>query len=90
MTTAIQEALVCPFTFDDTFFVAIVLRRGRDCMLLNIIEGLEAGITASDDGLKVVREVLKLPCRVLDGQEGVLLAQKTILAEQEGRGHHRL
>jgi hypothetical protein len=90
MTTAIQEALVCPFVFEDTFHVAIVLRRGRDCILLSTIKGLEAGVASSDDGLKVVQEVLKLPCRVLDGQEGAFLARKTILAEHEGTGYYRL
>jgi hypothetical protein len=90
MTTSIQEALVCPFIFEDTFHVAVVLRRGRDCILLSTITGLEAGIASSEDGLKVVQEVLNLPCRVLDGQEGAFLARKTILAEHEGRGHYRI
>ena len=90
MTTAIQEALVCPFIFDDTFYVAVILRRGRDCHLLHTLTGLEAGISSSDDGLKVLQEVLHLPCRVLDGQEGALLARKTILAEREGHGSYRL
>lgn len=90
MTTAIQEALLCPFVFEDELHVAVVLRRGRSCHLLTTLKGLEAGIAASDDGLLVVQEVLNLPCRVLDGQEGAFLAKKTILATHEGRGHYRI
>jgi hypothetical protein len=90
MTTAIQEALLCPFLFEDTFHVAVVLRRGRDCLLLSTLEGLEAGICTSDDGLKVVQDVLRLPCRVLDGEEGAFLARKTIIAEHEGQSCYRL
>jgi hypothetical protein len=89
-TTAIQEALLCPFLFEDTFRLAIVLRRGRDCVLLTVLQGLEAGIAGSHDGVQVVQDVLRIPCRVLDGQEGALLARKTIVAEHEGTGFYRL
>lgn len=90
MTTAIQEALLCPFLFEDELRVALVLRRGRLCLLLTVIHGLQAGIAASDDGCDVIQGVLKLPCRVLDGQEGALLAHKTILAETDGTPGYRL
>ena len=90
MTTSIQEALLCPFLFEDTLRTAIVLRRGRQCILLTILEGLTAGVAASDDGLEIVQEVLNLPCRLLEGAEGALLARKTILAEADGHGHYQL
>lgn len=90
MSTAIQEALLCPFIFEDELNVALVLRRGRQCLLLTVLKGLQAGIAASDDGLEVVQGVLNLPCRVLDGPEGALLARKTILAEDEGEGSYHL
>jgi hypothetical protein len=90
MTTAIQEALVCPFLFEDSLHVALVLRRGRQCFLLLTLTGLEAGISASEDGLETISSSLKLPCRLLDGEEGALLARKTILADHEGSGFYRL
>lgn len=89
-TTAIQEALLCPFLFEDSLRVAVVLRRGRDCLLLTVLEGLVAGIAASDDGCEVVQGLLNLPCRVIDGQEGAFLAHKTILAEHDGAPSYRL
>lgn len=90
MTTAIQEALLCPFFFEDTFHVAVVLRRGRQCFLLTLLKGLVAGVSTSEDGLQTLQGVYNLPCRVLDGQEGALLARKTILAEHEGTGAYQL
>ena len=90
MSTAIQEALLCPFVFEDELKVAVVLRRGRQCILLTILNGLQAGIAASNDGLEVVSGVLNLPCRVLDGQEGAFLARKTILAEHDGDAYYRI
>jgi len=90
MTTAIQEALLCPFLFEGTLHVALVLRRGRECILLNTLTGLHAGIASSDGGIQVVQDVLRIPCRVIDGQEGAFLARRTILAEREGSGSYRL
>ena len=88
--TSIQEALLCPFIFEESFLLAVVLRRGRDCVLYTILKGLDAGIASSKDGLQTFQEALNLPCRVLVGQEGALLARKTILAEHEGRPSYRL
>ena len=90
MTTAIQEALLCPFLFEDELHVAVILRRGRSCHLLTTLHGFDAGIAASLDGLSVIQGVLNLPCRVLDGQEGAFLARKTILATHEGHGCYRI
>ena len=90
MTTAIQEALLCPFMFEDDFHVALVLRRGRTCHLLTTLRGLQAAISTSPDGIALVSRTYNLPCRVLDGQEGAFLARKTILAEHEGHGSYRI
>lgn len=90
MTTPIQEALLCPFIFKEDLHVAVVLRRGRQCILLTSLQGLVAGISSSEDGIKTIQEALNVPCRVLDGQEGAFLARKTILAEHEGTGYYRL
>jgi len=90
MTTSIQEALVCPFLFEEELHVAVVLRRGRQCFLLTTLKGLVASISGSSDGLQTISKALNLPCRLLDGQEGALLARKTILADHEGAGHYRL
>jgi len=90
MTTSIQEALLCPFTFQNSLHVAVILRRGRECVLYTVLKDLQAGISTSFDGLQTFREVLNLPCRVLDGQEGALLARKTILSEHQGRPSYRL
>jgi hypothetical protein len=78
-TTTIQETPLCPLLFEDSFYLAIVL------------QGLKAG---SHGGVQVVQDVLRIPCRipcrVLDGPEGALLARKTIVAEHEGTGFYRL
>ena len=90
MTIAIQEALVCPFIFEDSLHVALVLRRGRQCYLLTTLHGLLAAVSSSPDGLESISSSLSLPSRLLDGEEGALLARKTILADHEGTGFYEL
>ena len=89
MTTAIQEALLCPFIFEEGFHVAVILRRGRQCILLTTLRGLQAAVATSEDGLQTCSRVYNLPCRLLDGQEGAFLARQAIIAQHEGQ-HYRL
>lgn len=91
MITSLAELLVCPCLSGGVFFVAVVRRRGRDCELLRLLTGLNAAISTSDDGLQAISEAFNnLPTRVLDGEEGALLAAKTILAAEEGLRNYRL
>jgi len=88
--TSIQEALLCPFFLEEKLSVAIVLRRGRQCLLFTVLQDLVAAASLSEDALAILSRELKLPSRILDGQEGALLAHKVILAELEGRPHVQL
>ena len=88
--TAIQEALLCPFSFEDETHVAVVLRQGRSCILLTILRDVLAAVSTCDDSVARLTRELRLPVRVLDGPEGALLAKKTILAQADGLPHVRL
>jgi len=88
--TSIQEALLCPFFLEDQLNVALVLRRGRQCILLTVLTDLLAAISLDPTSALLVSKELHLPTRILDGQEGALLAHKVILAEIDGQPHVQL
>ena len=91
MTLPVQEALICPFLDEkERFHVAIVLRQGYRCFLLTRLSGLVAAATPSQRGIQIIEETLRLPCRVIDGQEGAFLAQHVMAAEKDGSGSYLL
>lgn len=87
---SIQEVLLCPFLFEDLLHVAVVLRRGRQFYLITILRNFSASVSSSEDGVLAVSRHFSMPCRVLDGEEGTLLAHKTIVADYEGQPFYRL
>lgn len=88
--TCIQEALVCPFFFEEKFHVAVVLRYDHQCYLYTVLDGLLGGMATSKHGQAMIQKTLNVPVRLLDGQEGAFLARKVILAEHDGQPFYHL